>query len=160
MNTLTGASGRAVSGPFAFYVRGEYQQSGSVPPLSQNALNQIAIADFRLLNLNSAPAGYSIYTGSYDRFRLLEGTVSLALKNVQLTFGKQSLWLGPSDSGPLLFSNNAEPITMLRIDSVEPYRVPLLSTIFGRIRSEYFLGQLSGHEWIYQPPTLYGRGTG
>ena len=86
-------------------------------PFSQNAVNQIAISDFRLLQLNSAPAGYSIYTGSYDRFRLLEGTVSLALNNVQFTFGKQSLWLGPSDTGALLFSNNAEPITMLRIVS-------------------------------------------
>jgi hypothetical protein len=160
LNAITGASARAEAGPFAFYVRGEYQQAGSVPSLSQNALNQIAITDFRLLNLNAAPTGYSIYTGSYDRFRLLEGTVSLALKNVQFTFGKQSLWLGPGDSGPLLFSDNAEPITMLRIDSMSPYRVPLLSSILGPIRSEYFLGQLSGHDWIYQPPTLYGPGTG
>lgn len=160
MNAVTGASARAVAGPFAFYVRGEYQQAGSVPRFSQNTLDQIVISDFRQLNLHAAPPGYSIYSGTYDRFRLLEGTVSLAVRNVQLTFGKQSLWLGPSDSGSLLFSDNAEPITMLRIDSVSPYRIPLLSSILGQVRSEYFLGQLSGHEWIYQPPTLYGPRTG
>jgi membrane-associated phospholipid phosphatase len=160
MNAVAGASVRAEAGPFAFYVRGEYQQAGSVPSLSQNALDQVAISDFRLLNLNAAPAGYSVYSGTYDRFRLLEGTVSLAARNLQFTFGKQSLWLGPGDSGPLLFSNNAEPITMLRVDSVSPYRVPLLSSLLGSVRSEYFLGQLSGHQWIYQPPTLYGPATG
>lgn len=160
LNAITGASARAEAGPFAFYVRGEYQQAGSVPAFSQNAVNQIAIADFRLLNLSAAPAGFSIYNGTYDRFRLLEAAASLAIKNFQLTFGKQSLWLGPGDSGPLLFSNNAEPITMLRVDTISPYQIPLLSRLLGNGRSEYFLGQLSGHEWIYQPPTLYGPGTG
>ncbi|HEY7616198.1 MAG TPA: capsule assembly Wzi family protein, partial [Terriglobales bacterium] len=160
MNAVMGLSGRAVAGPFAFYARGEYQQAGSVDPLSQNALNQIAIADFRLLNLSRAPSGYSIYTGPYDRFQLLEGTVSLAVKNLQFSFGKQSLWLGPGGSGALLFSNNAEPFTMLRVDAVSPYQVPLLSRIFGPVRSEYFIGQLAGHDWIYQPPTLYGPATG
>jgi membrane-associated phospholipid phosphatase len=160
VNAVAGASIRAEAGPLALYIRGEYQQAGSVPSPSLNALNQIAISDFRLLNLNAAPPGYSIYAGTYDRFRLLEGTVSLAARNLQFTFGKQSLWLGPGDSGPLLFSNNAEPIAMLRIDTVSPYRVPLLSSFLGAVRSEYFLGQLSGHQWIYQPPTLYGPGTG
>jgi len=47
---------------------------------------------------------------------------------------------------------------MLRIESVSPYRIPLISSLFGPVRTEFFIGQLSGLQWVYQPPRLYGPG--
>ena len=102
------------------------------------------------------PPGSSVNTGSYSRFELLEGSVSSSLKNYQFSFGKQTAWLGPSETGPFLYSNNAAPITMFKMDRTTPFEIPLLSKVFGPARVEFFLGRLSGHEWINSPPTLYG----
>ena len=157
VNIVTGTSARAVAGPFSIYVRGEYQQAPSVTPVSASALREMAASDFVSdFPPGFMPPGFSANTGSFNRFRLLEGSIGLTLHNVQVSFGKQNAWLGPGEAGPLLFSDNAEPITMLRIESVSPYRIPLLSNLFGPVRSEFFLGQLSGLQWVFQPPTLYG----
>src|SRR2546430_10426569 len=44
--------------------------------------------------------------------------------NWQATFGQQSLWWGPGNGGPMMFSNNAQPIEMFRINRITPLRVP------------------------------------
>ncbi len=113
-------------------------------------LQAIANADLTLPVSNA--------TAQADRFQLLEGAVSLNLHNTQISFGKQSLWLGPGEAGPLLFSNNAESIVMLKIDSVSPYRIPLLSSVLGPVRTEYFIGQLSGQQFELNSTTLLGPG--
>jgi hypothetical protein len=84
---------------------------------------------------------------------VIDASVAMTLSNVQLSFGKQSLWLGPSESGPLLFSDNADSVMMFKIDSVSPYRLPLLSRILGPIRSEFFIGQLSGQQFDFNTVT-------
>lgn len=159
VNTVVGASGSAEIGSFALYARGEYQYAPAVSSLSSSALQAMANADFLPdFGPGYMPQGYgaSFNTGSYSRFTLLEGYASFAYRDVQFSFGKQSLWLGPGESGPLLFSNNAAPIPMFRVDSVRPYEIPLLSKLLGPVRTEFFLGQVSGATWVYQPPTLYG----
>src|SRR2546421_9607344 len=83
-------------------------------------------------------------TPALSRFRLLDGSVALTLHNTQISFGKQSVWLGPGEAGSLLFSNNAESIVMLKIESASPYHIPLVSSIFGPLRTEVFLGRLAG----------------
>ena len=155
-NLVTGATAQAGAGPFAFFVRGEYQQAGSVPSVPQSALQAIASTDIRAFGPNFMPPGFSIDTGSFSRFRLLEAGVSVTLDNLQLSFGKESNWLGPGDSGSLLMSDNAEPVPMVKIDNTAPFRLPLLSALLGPARAEFFLGELSGAHWVYQPPTLYG----
>ncbi len=159
-NTITGTSATAVVGPLSFYVRGEYQHAPSVAPLSSSTLQAMSSADFlpAFGPTFPPPPGYGPNTGSFDRWRLLEGSVNLTLSNVQFSFGKQEAWLGPGSSGPLLFSDNAEPITMLRVDSTTPFHFPLLSRLLGPARTEFFIGQLSGAQFVYQPPTLYGPG--
>jgi membrane-associated phospholipid phosphatase len=156
-SVISGASAHAEVGPLAFYARGEYQTAPSVPSLNQTQLRTISSADFLPdFGPNFMPPNFSVNTGSYSRFELLEGTASLTFQNLQVSVGKQSAYFGPSDSGPLLFSDNAAPILMLKIDTTTPYRIPLLSKLLGPARSQFLVGQLSGHEWIYSPPTLYG----
>ncbi len=149
---IGGGSASATAGPFAFYVRGEYQQAPSVAPFTNTQMQAMASADL----LPSGISGFSVNTGSFSRFQLLEGAVSLNLKNVQFSFGKQAAWLGPNETGPFLFSDNAAPITMFKMDTTTPFDFPLLSKLFGPARVEFFLGRLSGQEWINSPPTLYG----
>jgi hypothetical protein len=151
-NFLGGGSAHAVVGPFAFYVRGEYQESPSVMPFTTGQLQAIATADLLPSNVSS----FSINTGSFSRFQLLEGSISFNVRNLEFSFGRQTAWLGPTETGPFLYSDNAQPITMFKIDTTEPFEFPLLSKLFGPARLEFFLGRLSGQEWVYSPPTLYG----
>jgi membrane-associated phospholipid phosphatase len=149
-NNVTGVSGHAVAGPFSFYFRGEYQHAPGSPSDPPQVLQAIANADLTLPVSNATP--------NIDRFRVIEGAIALNFHNIQISFGKQGWWLGPGDSGALLLSNNAESFNMLRLDSVSPYRVPLLSRVLGPIRVEYFLGQLSGTQFELDGTTLLGPG--
>jgi len=58
----------------------------------------------------------------------------------------------------LLMSNNAEPVLMLKLDNVSPYRVPGLSNILGPMRVEYFIGRLLGHQFELNGNQLLGPG--
>ena len=148
-NVATGAEVSGVAGMLFFAIRGEYQHAPSVASDSAGTLQAIANADGVV---TATPDGSS----TIDRFRLIEASVGFTFNNVKLSFGKQSLWLGPGESGPLLFSNNATPVTMLELDSASPFKLPLLSDFLGPVRMTSFLGQLSGQSWVYNPPASDG----
>ncbi|MBZ5706793.1 MAG: phosphatase PAP2 family protein [Acidobacteriia bacterium] len=147
-NMATGMTAHAVAGPLAFYVSGEYQQAPATPAYSSQTLQAIATADNTPILSNAADA--------VRKFRLLDTYVAYNFRNTQISFGKQSLWLGPGDGGPLLFSDNAEPIWMLRINRVSPTKLPGPFRLMGPVRGEFFLGQLSGHHFVFSQPKLYG----
>jgi hypothetical protein len=69
-------------------------------------------------------------------------------ENWQVSFGKQSLWWSPMQSGPLMFSDNAEPVNMFRISRVSPFKLPWILGWLGPMRVEWFLGQFTGHEFV------------
>jgi membrane-associated phospholipid phosphatase len=139
-NNVTGVTGWATAGPFAIYINGEYQHSPDVPSESAATRQAEATVDgIPVINPNGVPP--------LDRLRLLNATVSFQTRNLQFSFGQQSLWLGPSEAGPLIFSDNTEPLPMFRMDSVAPYRIPGLSRLLGPVHSEYFLSRLSGQLW-------------
>ncbi|HZS98880.1 MAG TPA: capsule assembly Wzi family protein [Terriglobales bacterium] len=142
-NNVTGISTEAVAGPFAFSVRAEYQHSPSAPSDAPQVLAATAAADFT----PELPNGRA----QVDRIRLLDAMVAFTINNVQFSFGKQSEWLAPNESGPLLLSDNAESFPMFKIDSVSPFEIPLLSKLIGRVRTQFFIGQLSGQHWEYCP---------
>ena len=147
---ISGISGYGVSGPFSYYFRGEYQHAPGSPSDSPAALQAIANADSTTPVSNATP--------NIDRFRLIEGALALNINNLQISIGKQGWWLGPGESGALLLSNNAESFLMLKLDSVSPYRIPLLSEVLGPVRTEYFIGQLSGAQFELDGTTLLGPG--
>jgi len=142
-NNVSGLTARAVAGPFALYVRGEYQHAPGVPSEPAQALQAAAVADdVAALSPNPIPR--------LDRFRLLDATASFQVSNLQFSFGQQSLWLGPTAAGPMLFSDNAEPIPMFRMATASPYEIPLLSRLLGPAQTQFFLGRLSGQDWSIQ----------
>ncbi|MCU1308007.1 MAG: hypothetical protein JWN45_2702 [Acidobacteriaceae bacterium] len=147
-NAITGISGSATHGRWAFYVQGEYQHSPSAPGLSAQAMNAIAIADF-------TPVQPSVHT-ELNQFRLLDAYASYTINNWQFSFGKQSLWWGPGENGALNFSNNAEPVPMFRVSRVTPMKLPSVFGFLGPVRTEFFLGQLSGHTFVRTANGLFG----
>jgi membrane-associated phospholipid phosphatase len=142
-NNVTGFSGHAVVGPLSFYVRSEYQHAPSVAALSIQTAQTVQLVD----GLPAPPP--TTPTPAVNQMDLLEGYVGMQLNNWQFTFGKQSLWWGPDESGPMLFSTNAEPILMLQVNRVKPFKLPLI----GSIRTTYFVGRLGGYHWVYSSNT-------
>jgi membrane-associated phospholipid phosphatase len=147
-NSITGMSGHAVAGPLSFDFRAEYQHAPTLASDPFNMLETIAKQDGTPTLANGIPAT--------NRFRLLNSTVGVTYRGIQFSFGKQSLWLGPGAGGPFLFSNNAEGVPMLRIEQSSPIHIPGLSRLLGPMRSEFFLGQLSGHHWVLSKDTFFG----
>ena len=139
VNNITGLSADAEVGPVAFNLQGEYQHAPAIPSASPAVLAATAAAD----GTPPLPNG----TAPVNQFQLLNSTVSLNIDNLQFTFGEQSEWLGPGESGSLLMSDNSAPFPALKVDDVSPHEIPGLSRILGPFRSEFFIGQLSGQQW-------------
>jgi hypothetical protein len=125
------------------YVRGEYQSAPSGPSLSTAALDFISSADSLPPNPPPQPIA------AIGRFQLLDAYVGMNLANWQLSYGRRSLWWGPSEGGTMIFTNNIPPLNhMFSIDRVSPFRLPWIFGYLGDIRLSAFIGQLSGQEFL------------
>jgi membrane-associated phospholipid phosphatase len=144
LNTVTGISARAGAGPLAFYLRGEFQHAPASPPLPDGVRAAIADNDHIPLLPAAAPA-------DINRLRLLDSYVSFGFKGFQISAGKQSLWWGPGRGGPLLLSDNAEPIAMVRLQRAFPTKLPGILSWLGPVRTEFFFGKLQGHQFPRRP---------
>jgi membrane-associated phospholipid phosphatase len=143
VNNVTGFSGWASEGRLIVYVRGEYQHAPSSPALSDQARRFIAGADGVQL-----PVPPNTSTPAVDHVQLLDAYLGMNLENWQVSFGKQSLWWGPSEGGPILFGENAVPVKMFRVNRVSPFKLPSVLGWMGPTRVEFFAGQLAGHDFI------------
>ena len=142
LNNVTGFSGWATEGTLVAYVSGEYQYAPSAPVLTQTARQFISLSQL-------VPVPPPLPISEVSRFQLLDTYVGLTLDNWQVTYGRQSLWWGPGNGGSMMLSNNAEPINMFRIDRVSPFKLPSILGWMGPMRVEFFLGQLSGQNFIF-----------
>jgi membrane-associated phospholipid phosphatase len=150
-NSVTGFSAWTTAGRWVGYVRGEYQQSPSAPSLPEAAL----IINNRTIAPTLTPPATPI--SSVSQVQLLDAYIGLNFNNWQVTFGQQSLWWGPGNGGPMMFSNNAAPMKMFRINRITPLKLPGLLHWLGPMRTEFFFGQLSGHEFVFSPLGLVGQ---
>jgi len=151
-NAVAGASGWTTTGPFVVYVRGEYQSAPSAPSPSPAALGFISSVDAL------PPGPPTLPIAAVSRFQVLDAYVGVNLANWQLSYGRRSLWWGPSESGTMIFSNNAPPLNnMFSIDRVAPFRLPWLLGYLGGIRLQAFIGHLSGQEFL---STIFSGKTG
>ena len=141
-NAVAGMSGWTTAGPFVIYVRGEYQSAPSAPSLSPPALDFISSVDGSPPNPPQQPFA------AIRRFQLLDAYVGMSVAGWQISYGKRSLWWGPSEGGTMLFTNNTAPLNnMFSVDRVSPFRLPWIFGYLGVIRLQGFIGQLSGQEF-------------
>ncbi|HYU46514.1 MAG TPA: capsule assembly Wzi family protein [Terriglobales bacterium] len=147
-NAQFGGSFRAAIGPAAIFVRAEFQHAPSAPVLSEGIRNFIATSDL-------VPVPAATPFAPINRMRLLDAYIAMNVKEGwQLSFGKQSLSWGPGPGGSFLWSDNIEPIPMLRLTQSNT-RLPGFLRILGPARVDSFLGRLEGHNYIPQP-SIYG----
>lgn len=146
-NSVVGISGWVTSGPLVSYVRAEYQHAPSAPA------PPLAARDFMhsQTNLPSVPPDTPI--AGINRVQFLDAYFGFTVENWEFSYGKQSLWWGPSQGGPLLFSDNAAPVNMFRVSRVSPFKLPSVLGWFGPMSFEWLLGQLSGTEFVFRTDT-------
>ena len=152
-NNITGFKARAEAGRFSLNVRAEYQHAPGYGPLPLSVQNVIA-------SRTGGPA-FDVLTpteqfgvGTRDDFRILDANLSYHIWGQEISVGKSEMWWGPDQGGAFLWSTNAEPIYMFRINRVEPLYIPFLSRIIGPIRYDNYFGDLKGHidpnqPWIF-----------
>jgi len=151
-STVNGFSAYATAGRWTAYVRGEEQSAPAIPAYSL-ATRQIIqqVNDYPQL-----PPGTS--QPSVTQFKLLDAYVGMTWSNWQFSYGKQSLWWGPGDGGPMMFSDNAAPINnMFRVNRVAPLKLPSFLGWLGPMRTEFFLGQLDGAVFLVTPSGFAGQ---
>jgi Capsule assembly protein Wzi/PAP2 superfamily len=146
-NAVAGFTAEALAGPFVAYVNGEYQHAPGAAALPEAARQVIATAD-------QLPVPPASRTPGVDRFDPVEAYVAMGFHNWQISFGKQELWWSPGENGSLIYSDNAEPVEMLRITRVSPFKLPSIFGLMGPIRTEFFVGRLGGYQFIFHQGTL------
>ena len=149
-STTSGFSSYATSGRWVAYVRGEVQTAPSIPALPLSTREVIAGLD--LLPLQPATPHPAVTQAA-----LLDAYVGLMFSDWEISFGRQSLWWGTGEGTSLELSNNAQPIDMLRVTRTTPLKLPGFLGRLGPLRTEFFLGRLSGYEFIFSPLGLIGQ---
>ena len=137
-NSVAGFSGWATAGRWVVYARGEFQHAPSGPTVSPEV--QIALD-----NIDANPGLPRSPQPERNQARLLDAYVGLNLANWQLSYGQESQWWGPGESGPLLFTDNASPLRMFHIDRVSPFHLPWIGRFLGPMRWDAFFGKLQGN---------------
>jgi len=94
-----------------------------------------------------------------------KGYVKAGYVNLELAFGRDTLWWGPASQGDLVISNNAPPFDLVKFSTPEPWRLPGPYRDLGEWQVAYFVARLEAHREFphallsglrltYQPATL------
>jgi membrane-associated phospholipid phosphatase len=143
-NGQIGGSFSAAAGPVTFYVRAEYQHAPSAPAPSAAVINVIAQRD-------EIPPPPDVPVAAIDRPELLDAYLAVNLDNWEISLGRQSLEWGPGPGGSLLWSDNIQPVNMVRIVNPEPLELPSFLHFLGPVRVDQFFGRLEGHYFDRRP---------
>jgi Capsule assembly protein Wzi len=143
-NLISGASVPGSAGAVAFYLRGEYQHAAALPAYSEAVQQMIGSIDL-------TPPQLPIHTTVLNQFRLLEAYASWNFKSMQISAGRQSLWWGPGQGGPPLYSDNAVPMDMVTLTNPSPWKLPSFLSRLGPMRWEFFAGFMAGHHYPANP---------
>jgi Capsule assembly protein Wzi/PAP2 superfamily len=151
-NGLGGFSGSGSAGAFGFYIRGEFEHAPAAAGVSQAVQDAIQEADHKILSGAPNGIGPVIFQPAapipaFNQFRLLDTYVMLNIKGWQTSFGKQTLWTGPTQD-PFLSSDNAEPMYMLRVDQTTPTKLPGFLGLLGPMRTVFWVGKLTGEHYV------------
>ena len=149
-NGQVGGSFDASAGPLTIYVRAEYQHAPAAPAFSDTARNLIAQADG--VPLSEVQSGAVATT---NQAQLLDAYAAVDFHNFQLAVGRQSLsWAPGPDS--MMWSDNIEPVTMVRLVNPEPFLLPGFLRHLGPVKVDQFFGRLDGRPYVPNP-FVYGQ---
>jgi hypothetical protein len=143
-NAIDGFTARAEGYHLSLDVRGEYQHAPGRAAYPESVQELIAQVDSTPLQAPEAVAQTNV-------FRLINANLGVSIANHVISVGKADDWWGPTQSGSMALSNNAEPIYALRINRVTPLWIPFVSNVLGPFRYEGLFGSLKGHQYPNAP---------
>jgi Capsule assembly protein Wzi/PAP2 superfamily len=149
VSNVTGNSGWATYGRWVAYFRGEYQYAPGGPAYSENVRDFIATAD-------SNPVQPATPIPTRSQYQPLDAYVGLTMSDWQLSYGQQSLWWGPGQMGPLLYSDNAVPARIMQLKRVAPLHLPWIFKYMGPVYMDAFFGNLDGHQFPGGDNVIHG----
>ncbi|VAX30894.1 hypothetical protein MNBD_NITROSPIRAE03-586, partial [hydrothermal vent metagenome] len=76
---------------------------------------------------------------------------TLDFLGLELELGKDSQWWGPGYHGAMLFSNNPEPMTMIKLGNPHPFLLPWIFKYLGLVKFTTFLTQLEADRAFPEP---------
>jgi len=163
-NAVAGLSGHAERGPFAIYVRGEYQHGAANAPYSLAAQQSIAGLDELYEGWTTAPGVplpgvFNYNPDAASRPRFIEAYAAVNLANWQFSAGQESLWWGPDRSTSLMLSNNAAAMPMIRIARSTPAHLPGFLEHLGPFHFDAFLARQGGIHYVALGPTFILHGS-
>jgi hypothetical protein len=112
---------------------------------------------YTLLELEGVggPAAFQLYpritTGKEDRNLIHRGVLKLGSDRFEISAGKESLWWGQGNHGGLFLTNNANPLSMVRITNPTPIRLPYVFKHMGPFSYDLFLSRLEGNRAVPEP---------
>jgi hypothetical protein len=143
-NALDGFTAWAEGYHFSLDVRGEYQHAPGRGAYPESVQELFSVVDsIPLLPPEPVP--------QTNVLRLLNANFATSLAGHEISVGKADDWWGPTQSGSMALSNNAEPLYALRINRVVPLRIPFVSDVLGPFRYEFLFGSLKGHSYPNAP---------
>ena len=90
-----------------------------------------------------------------NQAQLLDAYAAVDFHNFQLAVGRQSLsWAPGPDS--MMWSDNIEPVNMIRLVNPEPFLLPGFLRHLGPVRVDQFFGRLDGRPYVPNP-FVYGQ---
>jgi len=149
-NTVTGFSAYSTAGRWAGYVRGEEQTAPSISALSLSARQFVSASD----GIPAVPPDNPV--PAIRRFQLMDAYVGLTFSNWEVSFGRQSFLWGPGEGGSIIFGDNVTPINVFRVNRVSPLQLPSILKFLGPVRTEFFVGQLEGHNFAFTASGVAG----
>lgn len=72
-------------------------------------------------------------------------TAKLDVKNLEMTYGKDTLWWSPSYHGALIMSNNAEPFKMFKLSNPIPIALPGFLNGLGLFKGNFIFTSLGSN---------------
>jgi hypothetical protein len=93
---------------------------------------------------------------SQTDLRLQAGSANLLFGNVSIEAGRDYTIFGQSPTGGLLLSDNAPPLTMVRVANDAPFVLPWWFRVLGPMRATAFLADLGAKDQIHPHSKLAG----
>ena len=140
----------------------DYIYSDQIPSelnYNNNGDNYVEDSNIRFgLSSRAEFGGFSFYINPEIRYS--DSDTALIMKRaygvlsflgLELELGKDSQWWGPGYHGAMLVSNNAEPLTMVKLTNPHPVFLPWLFKYLGPFRFTMFVSRLEKERTVPNP---------
>lgn len=94
------------------------------------------------------------FTENDTELYLEEAAGKFSLCNVEVSLAKSAMWWGPGYHGSMLMSNNAKPLSLVRVRSINNFKLPWVFENMGSFGVNFFISKLEKDRTTEKPTFL------